>query len=219
MAGVPLLLLDLDNTVADRDASCRYWVERKLTDWASHDAHSRSFLFRLDDGGVRPRSDFLQRAKQHFSVDESVEALLSEYRRLSLSGLPPLDPSVASRLRAARAAGWKVAIVSSGEGEHQHAKVEQLGLAPLIDACVISGAVGVRKPDPRIFELAARRCGNPAGPAWMIGDAEVDVPGAARAGIGSVWLDRGRRWARSDVRPDRIARDASEAIDLAAVIG
>jgi putative hydrolase of the HAD superfamily len=46
----------------------------------------------------------------------------------------------------------------------------------------------------------------------MVGDGDVDVIGAARAGIRSVWLTRGREWPRSDVRPTAVADTLSEAL-------
>jgi FMN phosphatase YigB (HAD superfamily) len=50
--------------------------------------------------------------------------------------------------------------------------VEQLGH---LDACVVSGSVGVRKPDPRIYRLAVEASGAPEPPIRMVGDAYVDV--------------------------------------------
>lgn len=44
------------------------------------------------------------------------------------------------------------------------------GLDELVDAVCISGAVGVREPERRIFEPAAERAGVPLEDGWMIGD-------------------------------------------------
>jgi putative hydrolase of the HAD superfamily len=116
-----------------------------------------------------------------------------------------MSAGVRDRLDAMRRDSWKVAVVTNGESGVQEATVERIGLAALIDACVVSGAVGVGKPDPRIFELASERCGVSLDGAWMVGDAEVDVLGADRVGVRSVWLTRGRRWTRTDVTPTLIA--------------
>ena len=70
----------------------------------------------------------------------------------------------------------------------------------------------MRKPDPRIFQIAATRCGAPLADAWMIGDGEADIVGAHRVGIPSIWLHRCRKWPRSDLRPGRIADDLLEAL-------
>jgi putative hydrolase of the HAD superfamily len=85
-------------------------------------------------------------------------------------------------------------------------------LADLIDACVVSGTVGIRKPDPRIFALAIAEAGG-GEPVWMIGDGEADILGAHAAGLPSIWLTRGREWHRTDVTPTDRARDLPTALD------
>ena len=63
-------------------------------------------------------------------------------------------------------------MVTNGDADVQAGKVDRLGITPLLDACFISGAIGVRKPDARIFQIAAARCDTPLSNAWMIGDGE-----------------------------------------------
>lgn len=209
-----LLLLDLDNTVADRDAGFEHWMASKLPGWTT-DAHAgRAFLVKHDVDGVRPRLEFLGLVRNRFGLDTPVEVLLDEYRDLTLAGVPPLASRTREHLVSIRDRGWKIGLVTNGEAGVQDAKVERLGLESLIDACVVSGAVGIRKPDPRIFELAAEVCGGSLEDAWMIGDGDVDVIGAKYAGIRSVWLTRGRRWDRTDVRPNLVADDLDDALDL-----
>ena len=81
-----------------------------------------------------------------------------------------------------------------------------------MDACCISGAIGIRKPDRRIFQIAAERCDTALSNAWMIGDGEADIVGAHRAGIHSIWLHRGRTWLRDDLRPHRTVSTLAEAL-------
>src|SRR4051794_6819084 len=96
----------------------------------------------------------------------------------------------------------------------QCATIARLGLDAYVDAVCISGADGTRKPDPRIFALAAERSGTSLEGAWMIGDSEDDVAGARNAGVRSVWLRGGRTWARTDLRPDREAVSLLAALEL-----
>jgi HAD superfamily hydrolase (TIGR01509 family) len=213
---VPLLLLDLDNTLADREAAFCAWLDAKLAAWAPGDTAARAFVVAEDADGLRPRRELLALVRERFGVGESIDDLLDEYRRLTLACFPPLGDAVRGRLAGLRHAGWKLAVVTNGEAGVQEATAERIGLAPLLDACVVSGAVGVRKPDPRIFALAAEACGEPLDGAWMIGDGEADILGAARAGIRSVWLARGRAWHRADVRPDQVADGIEAALGLAA---
>ena len=148
-----LLLLDLDNTVADRDAAFRHWLDSTLEIWAPEDPHAREACIELDEDGTRPRTEFLSGLRDHFNLPASLDMLLRDYRRLTLEGFPPMDGNARAKIAAMRCEGWKVAVVTNGEAGVQEATAARVGIAPLLDACIVSGAVGVRKPDRRIFEL------------------------------------------------------------------
>lgn len=92
-----------------------------------------------------------------------------------------------------RAKGLRLVVVSNWDASLP-AVLEDVGLAPLIDAVVVSAEAGRSKPDPRIFEaaLAAARCDADA--ALHVGDSsEHDLRGAGAAGIRAVLLDRSGR--------------------------
>lgn len=210
-----LLLLDLDNTLADRAAAFEHWAGTQLNRWAPTDDGAIAFLHEQDCDGFAPREAFLASVRDRFELVDSVEELLADYRRITLEGFPPLDEDVAEQLRSLRADGWRVGVVTNGDAGVQEATVKRIGLEPLIDACVVSGSAGIAKPNRRIFENAAEKCGRPLTDAWMIGDAEIDVAGAAAAGMRSVWLTRGRTWERADITPTLTAGTAAEALALA----
>lgn len=212
MAG--LLLLDLDNTVADREGAFLTWAQTKVEEWAPNDPGAIAYLIEHDDDGIRPRREFFSAVRKRFGLQEPVDGLIAGYQRELRDALPAVADEIIARLRALRAGGWKVAVVTNGAADVQAQKLEHLGVLELLDAYCISGELGIRKPDPRIFEIAAARCGRTLESAWMIGDGEADIVGAQRAGIRSVWLHRGRTWSRSDLRPDHIADGLSEALVL-----
>ncbi len=69
--------------------------------------------------------------------------------------------------------------------------LDHLDLAKYFDPVVVSYAVGVRKPDRRIFQIAAERVRAAPNRMIYIGDKlAVDVVGASRAGLNAVLLDR-----------------------------
>jgi putative hydrolase of the HAD superfamily len=209
-----VLLLDLDNTLADRESAFRRWAHRKASEWAPNDAGAVAFLIAQDEDGVRSRRAFFSAARDRFALGDAVEALVADYRRALRELLPPIPQEVVERLRALRNDGWKLAVVTNGEADVQAAKIEHLDLAPLLDACCISGELGLRKPDPRIFQVALNRCGATAAEAWMVGDGEADVEGGHRARVRTIWLHRGRTWTRTDLKPDTTAANVLEAVTL-----
>ena len=209
-----LLLLDLDDTVADREGAFLAWARTKVEEWAPNDHGGIAYLNEHDDDGMRPRHAFFAAVRERFGLQHPVEALTADYRRELCAALPAVPDDIIEQLHALRAAGWKLAVVTNGAADVQAQKIDHLGVLPLLDACCISAELGIRKPDPRIFEIAAARCDRPLDSAWMIGDGEADIVGAHRAGIRSVWLHRDRTWPRLDLRPDHIADGLSAALVL-----
>lgn len=83
-------------------------------------------------------------------------------------------------------------IISNGPSEIQRAKLAKFGLARHFQTVVISGEVGVDKPEVGIFEIALENLGASAAESAHVGDSLLhDVQGAQAAGLLSVWVDRG----------------------------
>ena len=59
-------------------------------------------------------------------------------------------------------------------------------LFELFDDIVVSGEVGLVKPDPAIFELTLQRIGRPASECLFIDDSEANVAGAAALGFHTI---------------------------------
>jgi FMN phosphatase YigB (HAD superfamily) len=75
------------------------------------------------------------------------------------AGMRP-DEAMHEAVRRARAGGVRTALVSNSWSTSHY---DRSSLDQLFDAIVISGEVGLNKPDAEIFELAADRVGVPAG--------------------------------------------------------
>src|SRR5205814_12155 len=87
----------------------------------------------------------------------------------------------------------RVAVITNGPSEGQREKLDVTGLTPFLDLVVVSGDLGVGKPDAAIFRFALDHLGLDPACVWHVGDSLVtDVGGARNAGLGSVWLNRRR---------------------------
>jgi putative hydrolase of the HAD superfamily len=82
------------------------------------------------------------------------------------------------------------------------------------DAIVISGAIGWRKPSPRIFEKALKTLNVSASEAVFVGDAPLqDIAGAGHVGMKTVLLRRLGKEETSDSRePDKIIGKLEELL-------
>jgi putative hydrolase of the HAD superfamily len=98
--------------------------------------------------------------------------------------------------------------------------LEADGLARYFKTVVLSSRFGRRKPDPRIFEEAARQAGLPPAKIAYVGDhPERDVVGARKAGYGLTVLlvDPGsfdRESLIGDCVPDHIIHEFGELLGI-----
>jgi putative hydrolase of the HAD superfamily len=110
--------------------------------------------------------------------------------------------------------GLSLAVITNGAADTQRDKLKALGIDGLFDAIVISGEVGVAKPDTNAFEIALTQLALPPEGVWHIGDnLATDVAGAKAASVRAVWVNRnGRLRAPSDPEPDLEIRSLSDLI-------
>ena len=91
-----------------------------------------------------------------------------------------LDHAMLAAVASLRAAGVRTALLSNSWGDDGYPRER---FPELFDAVVISGEVGLRKPDPAIYALAAERLGLPAAACVFVDDLDVNVRAAEAAGM------------------------------------
>jgi putative hydrolase of the HAD superfamily len=212
---VPLLLLDLDNTLIDRAGPFRALAREVLTRIGAP-AGDLDWLVAVDNDGRTSRWEVAEAIRSRYGLAISTIDLI-EALHDGVVAHSRLDPLVACAVEIAGNAGWVPVVVSNGAIRQQEAKIRMTGLDRYIADWVISEEVGVSKPDPRIFRLAAERARMPFRDAWMIGDCpNSDIGGAMAIGIRSVWIHRGRRWNEPRFSPTVTADSPISA--LAAIL-
>lgn len=211
---MPLLFLDLDNTLVDRAAAYRQWATGYLSERGA-DPDLIDEMVRADGDGLRPKPEVLLDIQQLLGLDDEEAAQIPAVLRRGVLEHLALDPAVPQALQRAREAGWTPFIVTNGVVPQQDLKITNLGIDKLVDGWVVSDVVGVRKPDPRIFTIAAEQAGQPLEDAWMVGDAhDTDIEGAQAAGLRCVYLSRGRRWPDGLPEPTAFADSLPQAVDI-----
>ena len=102
------------------------------------------------------------------------------------SGLQP-DEAMLGALRAARAAGIRTGLISNSMGAGRY---DRDAFPELFDGVVISGDVGLHKPQPEIFRLGCERVGLEPGECVFVDDLRENCEGAEAVGMTAV-LHRG----------------------------
>ncbi|MFG3168371.1 HAD family hydrolase [Streptomyces sp. NPDC048200] len=207
-----LILFDLDETLIDRGAALRGWARQFV--------RSRHLSYNLESficARLRERAcpeNFVE-LREILSLTDDPCDLWREYVD-GVARSVHCFPGVRTGLDALRSAEWVIGVATNGEGDIQRAKLAATGLVPLFDGISISGEVGVRKPERRLFEVAAEQCGMclSAG-GWMVGDnPETDMEGARKAGLRTLWVANGREWPGGLREPNVMVPGIAEAIEV-----
>lgn len=192
--GVTLLSLDLDDTILDTDAAAEYRVQAAaerasevlggldvaMVDQALRAAmaanpvtQGRMALF-LQTLGVEPRSD------------EGI-AIRGAYNAVLLDALALMEGAEVTLARLRER--YRLAIVTNGPSELQWPKLRKFALEGLVDHVVVSGDLGVHKPDPAIFHHLLTEAGVESANAAHVGDSiHSDIAGARAAGMTAIWM-------------------------------
>jgi HAD superfamily hydrolase (TIGR01549 family) len=123
--------------------------------------------------------------------DEATARALKAFFAYQESRWEPM-PGVYEVLEEVAGRGYRLGLISnaSDEGNVQRL-IDNAGLRRWFEPILVSAAVGVRKPNPRIFEMALGAWGMQEQPerVAMVGDTlGADVLGAQLTGLRSVWL-------------------------------
>ena len=148
--------------------------------------------------------------------DPALEAAVVADLHASASASLALSREVLSSLRP----DLRLGVVSNFTGALERVCLEA-GLLPLLSVVVDSARVGLAKPDPEIFLLAARGLALAPAECVVVGDSfDRDVVPAKAAGMRAVWL-RGPqpRPCPDTTVPDAIVRSLGELPALLGIAG
>jgi putative hydrolase of the HAD superfamily len=197
------VLFDLDNTLIDRDAAARRFVEARAPEHAAG-------ILEQDASGYGDLETFCVWVAER---THRLGATAAEVRESWLSGVPAhTEPDARAVDLVARVkARYAVAVVTNGGGRTQREKLARSHLDELFEEVLVSAEVGAHKPDARIFERALDAVGVPAADALFVGDdPERDMEGARRAGLRTCWVARGRAWPSQLPAPDHVVQHVAE---------
>ena len=213
---------DLDDTLVDTETALHTWSLDFVAEYGlggdeggAGDEEAAALVVDRRVHGVDTWREFADRVGEWYGIatppEELFEELATTYTRKFT-----VAEEVTAGLTRLRAAGWLLGIVTNGMTVVQHGKIDHVGLREYVDVVIDSEGAGYRKPDRRIFELAAAKLGVELGPAgWMVGDMlDKDVAGGIAAGLRTIWLPHGREIGAADPRPEHVAATIGAAIAI-----
>jgi HAD superfamily hydrolase (TIGR01662 family) len=120
-------------------------------------------------------------------IDDALESLYAVTQQHWI-----VEDDALSTLQALKTAGYPIGYVSNASNDADVQKhVDSGDLRQYADFVLSSAACGVRKPNPRIFEIALANWEFKPQEVAMIGDTlGADILGARNAGLYSIWITR-----------------------------
>ncbi len=206
------LLLDLDHTLFDSDASeaqafayalAAGGVDGPERYFPTYDAINRGLWAAVERGEIPTAAIKLARWERLVAAAEldADPHVLAEAFLVGMGRFGDLYPEARGVLDALAARDeLAMGLVTNGLSEVQRARIARLELDAYFDAIVVSSEVGVAKPAPAIFDAAFAQLADPARTsALMVGDSLTsDLRGGRAAGIATCWFNPQRKAA-----PDR----------------
>ncbi|RXR27063.1 HAD family hydrolase [Oerskovia turbata] len=204
------LVLDLDGTLVDHVGSARAalaaWLpglgvevtDELVTAWfAAEEKHFRAWRSReisFAEQRRRRLRDVLPLTGLDTSVDLGSDAELdgvfvgyASHYEASWTAFDDVEPMLA----ALSDLPVRLAVLTNGTDEQQHAKLGAVGLAGRLGPVFTAERLGVAKPEPRSYLRVCTALGVAPGDVLHVGDRyDLDVVAARAAGLRAVHLDR-----------------------------
>jgi 2-haloacid dehalogenase len=159
----------------------------------------------LEHDGTLTYREVLTEAMRRLGAPAGMETALAD-------GMPSWEPfpDAPPALAEARAAGWRLAILSNSDPPQIEASKEKLGV--FFDETVVAGEIGSYKPAHTHWEEFRRRTGaDPSRHVHVAASLFHDIEPANELGLPSVWINRLGETAGEGARPTR------ELVDLSAL--
>jgi putative hydrolase of the HAD superfamily len=110
---------------------------------------------------------------------------LHRFREIYFEALAP-NPPMIELMRELKAEGKRMAMLTNNVREWEPLWRSMLPVDEIFETVVDSGFVGLRKPEPGIYELTLERIGTPAEACLFVDDLLTNCEGAREAGMSAV---------------------------------
>lgn len=179
-------IFDFDELLINLQA-LHFAADRAALAAFGHDYDDLPDAIRIGGSGRRI-SELLAEMRAHFGIADPVETLMRRRQEHFLAALRdapalPAMPGAIEAVNALHAAGYPLAVASSGIREYIALVLDRLGIADRFAVVVTGADVTHGKPHPEPYLVAAERLGLPPAACVVFEDATVGVVAAKAAGM------------------------------------
>jgi putative hydrolase of the HAD superfamily len=143
-------------------------------------------LFELERGRVT-EADFLAALRRELAVDLGHEPELHRFSEIYFEALDVNEPMIGV-MRDAKSRGYRMALLTNNVREWEPQWRAMVPVDEIFELIVDSAYVGMRKPEPEIYELTVERLGDGIGPpdCLFVDDVEHNIYAARELGMQAV---------------------------------
>ncbi|MFS0726623.1 HAD family hydrolase [Paenibacillus sp. 1P07SE] len=216
MKDIQAVLFDLDNTLLDRTSTFRSFTERFAETYFDHLTDTTELchlIIERDEDGYKDKYVLFDELLEELpwqsrpAASELMAFYMKEYVDCAV-----LMEEARETLERIRTSGYKTGLITNGRNEVQHGKIDRMGIREAFDVILVSEEAGIKKPDPKIFEMAVGRLGVRPQACLFVGDHPVnDIEAAASLGMRTVWMQVNQPWREGlSATPDHTISRLSE---------
>ncbi len=206
-------LREKDYPVPPYEEFHRLWIETSKEVWGERDRdpEHREVTSEVRFGKFIGRLEGIPEERRGAAARIAMETHMER-----LIGSTEFDSARLGMLARIRDAGIKIGLVSNFDSTSTaHRLLNRTGIAAYLEATLISGEVGYRKPATRLYLQVAKLLGVEPGRVLFVGDNfEADVAGPQSAGMPCAWLN-----PKGAAPPDEAAPPDFEIKSLSEVPG
>ncbi len=215
------ILFDLDDTIHDRNRSLCKFVDHfilRYCDTLDYDSKSivKDVFFEIDNKGYKPREDVFKELQDRVSWKYKPDLKdLIDFWNVEFPRCAEPMPNIYNVLDYFIDKNIKMGIITNGSSTFQNTKIDKLDYRKYMKTIIISEEVDIRKPDPKIFQLALSKIDSNSETTLFVGDNPlIDIKGAIDSGLVSVWLSHGQVWNIKHYIPTYIINNISELMNI-----
>ena len=187
------ILFDLDDTLVSRQIAfekfCEYLIDKYLPSLPAPRTEIIAYMIAADGRGYRGADRFFNEIIDRWGFKTNPEQMMEERFAVFPEFTTPM-PGMHEVLESL-AARYPLGMITNGSSNLQQSKIDRAGIRHYFSTIIVSGEVGMRKPDSRIFWLCCQQMGLDPSQTAYVGDNPLnDIEGSLSAGLRPYWLDR-----------------------------
>jgi putative hydrolase of the HAD superfamily len=205
---IKAVLFDFDETLQDRTAAFEKYMDTFLNEFCPN-ISEEEILKRKEEMRTTGNGGYVDRQQWYANLIESWHwtdapscQVLANHYDTKFGDHNVIFPDSPKLLQELKNRGYIVGVITNGPSVLQNHKMDTSGLRPYCDIVVVSGDVGVHKPDPALFIYTAEKLNLQPNECLYVGDHPInDIQGARDAGMKAIRMNYG--WFKNcDLRDD-----------------